>query len=296
MTKLLQLITIALLSFTQDSAFAGDDQTPIGDAVEELPIFDAHMHYKEPAWGPYPVEDVIELMDKSGVAMALVSSSPDEGTIMLWEHAPNRIVPELRPYHGSVGSSNWTDFERMADYLRDRLEKYPHEGIGEFHIRSIRMWNEPLFQSIIDMAKELDIYLHVHSDAEPIRWLYGLDPQVKIIWAHAGLGENPKNIYKLMSEFPNLLADTSLREQSILAGIGKLNPIWKKIIFEFHERLMVGSDTWVNGQWDYYEWIIASNRAWLRLLPREIAENIAYKNAERYFDREISIELIGTKQ
>lgn len=296
MTRQQKLTAIALIGLCQHFAFAGDDHTPIGDAVEELPIFDTHMHYKEPAWGPYPVEDVIELMDKSGVAMALVSSTPDEGTIMLWEYAPNRIVPELRPYHGSYGSHNWTGYDGMERYLKDRLEKYPHQGIGEFHIRSVSMWNEPLFQRIIEMAKKLDIYLHVHSDAEPIRWLYGLDADVKIIWAHAGLGVHADNVYELMAEFPNLLADTSLREQSILAGVGKLHPTWKKIIFEFHQRLMVGSDTWVNGQWDHYEWIIASNRAWLRLLPREMAENIAYKNAERYFERDITTEHIGTRQ
>ena len=108
MNRLQELFITILISCTSNFAFADDDHTPIGDAVEKLPIFDAHMHYKEPAWGPYPVEDIIELMDKSTVAMALVSSSPDEGTIMLWEYAPNRIVPELRPYHGNVGSSNWT--------------------------------------------------------------------------------------------------------------------------------------------------------------------------------------------
>ena len=51
-------------------------EAPIGEAVRDLPIFDAHIHYKEPAWGPYPVERVIELMDASGVAMGLVSSTP----------------------------------------------------------------------------------------------------------------------------------------------------------------------------------------------------------------------------
>ena len=66
---------------------------PFGDGVDHLPIFDAHVHYKEPAWGPYPPGTVIELMDKSGVAMALVSSTPDDGTIKLYEYAPNRIVP-----------------------------------------------------------------------------------------------------------------------------------------------------------------------------------------------------------
>ena len=89
-------------------------------------------------------------------------------------------------------------YDAIEDYLERRLTEYPHEGIGEFHIRSVSMWNEPLFQNIINMAKERDLYLHVHSDVEPIRWLYGLDPEVKIIWAHAGLGEPAKNVYKLM--------------------------------------------------------------------------------------------------
>ena len=295
MITLQKIIPFAFIFFIYPLCFANDNTGPIGDAVEELPIFDAHMHYKEPAWEPFPVDDVVKLMDKSGVAMALVSSSPDEGTIMLWEYAPNRIVPELRPYHDSVSSYNWTESEEMEDYLSARLSKYPHQGIGEFHIRSIKMWNEPLFRTIIKMARDRDIYLHVHSDAEPIRWLYGLDPEVKIIWAHAGLGEPADNVYKLMSEYPNLLADTSLREHSIISDDGELDPIWKTIILEFHQRLMVGSDTWVNGQWANYEYIIDSNRAWLRLLPRDIAENIAYKNAQRYFKRDISSDIIGTK-
>ena len=110
---------------------AQSDEAPIGEAVSDLPLFDAHLHYKEPAWAPYPVRSVIELMDESGVAMALVSSTPDEGTIMLWEYAPNRVVPELRPYHGDAGSSNWTKAEDMEAYLAQSARKaYPHDGIG----------------------------------------------------------------------------------------------------------------------------------------------------------------------
>ncbi len=287
------LSVFSALQATQ--ARAHDDQEPIGEAVEELPIFDAHVHYKEPAWGPYPVDSVIELMDRNGVAMGLVSSTPDEGTIMLWEYAPNRIVPELRPYHGNAGSSNWTELPEMARYLEGRLEKYPHEGIGEFHIRNRGMWDEALFRTVIQMAKERDIYLHVHSGTEPIRWLYELDPDVKIIWAHAGLGEPASAVYELMSEFPDLLADTSLREYAILGPGDTLDPEWEKIIMEFQDRLMVGSDTWVNSQWDDYDAIIASNRLWLSRLPRTVAEKIAYKNAERAFGRDVSSNLIGKR-
>lgn len=277
------------------SAWAQDDKTPIGDAVADLPIFDAHIHYKKPAWGPYPVESIIELMDKNGVAMGLVSSTPDEGTIMLWEHAPNRIVPELRPYHGDAGSSNWAKSPGMDTYLARRLDTYPHEGIGEFHIHSLDRSDEPLFRKVIAMAMERDIYLHVHSGPEPIRWLYSLDPKVKIIWAHAGLGEPAEVVFDVMRDHPDLLADTSLRESAILGFNETLDPVWEKIIMSYHDRLMVGSDTWVNGQWDRYDNIIASNRRWLAKLPRPIAENIAYKNAERIFGRTISMDQIGTR-
>jgi predicted TIM-barrel fold metal-dependent hydrolase len=98
-----------------------------------------------------------------------------------------------------------------------------------------------------------------------------------------------------MKEFPGLYADTSLREWSILGAGEELDPQWKKIILEFQDRLMIGSDTWVNSQWDNYSAIMDSNRQWLSKLPREVAEKIAYKNAEKLFNRKISMEQIGTR-
>ncbi len=295
--KPLRIAAVALvaLALPFTAARSDGDHAPIGDAVRTLPIFDAHVHYKEPAWDRYPVASIIEMMDRNGVAMGLVSSTPDEGTIMLWNYAPSRIVPELRPYHGAVGSSNWTKAPDMEAYLAKRLEQYPHQGIGEFHIHSLDINDAPLFRRVIAMAKSRDIFLHVHSGAEPVRWLYSLDPTVKIIWAHAGLGTAPRDVYALMAEFPTLAADTSLREFEILGSGNRLNPEWEKIILAFQDRLLVGSDTWVNSQWDSYDSIIASNRRWLAKLPRAVAEKIAYRNAEQLFGRNISMELIGKR-
>ncbi|GHA55185.1 hypothetical protein GCM10008927_21340 [Amylibacter ulvae] len=283
------------MAFTSTLALADGNHEPIGDGVHDLPLFDAHVHYKQPAWADYPVKSIVEMMDRNGVAMGLVSSTPDQGTIMLWEYAPNRIVPELRPYHDEAGSSNWAKTEGMTKYLEKRLADYPHQGIGEFHIHRLDQTDEPLFREVIRMAKERDIYLHVHSGAEPVRWLYSLDKDVKIIWAHAGLGENARDVYALMDDFPTLVADTSLREHAILGHGDKLNPAWEKIIMAFSDRLMIGSDTWVNSQWDNYDGIMDSNRAWLAKLPREIAEKIAYKNAERLFGISVSMDQIGTR-
>jgi predicted TIM-barrel fold metal-dependent hydrolase len=286
---------LCLAVFPAKTAAAQDTTRPIGDAVKDLPLFDAHVHYKQDAWSFYDTKSIIELMDKSGVAMALVSSTPDEGTIRLWEFAPNRIVPELRPYHDNVTSSNWTKAPGIAEYLKVRLEKYPHQGIGEFHIHSLDTNDAPLMREVIAMAKARDILIHVHSGAEPVRWLYSPDPDVKMIWAHAGLGENAETVHALMAEYPKLFADTSLREDEILGSGADLDPAWRKVVYDFQDRLMIGSDTWVTGQWDRYGDIMTSNRAWLAKLPRDVAEKIAYKNAEKLFGRKVSMELIGKR-
>ena len=287
-------IVAALLSISAHSARAGDDH-PIGEAIGKVPIFDAHMHYKQPAWQAYPPATVVELMDQNGVAMALVSSTPDEGTIRLWEFAPQRVVPELRPYHGDAGSSNWAKSPGMADYLRGRLAKYPHQGIGEFHIHQIDPEDEPLLRDVAAMAKSGDIPVHVHSGAEPVRLLYRLEPSLTIIWAHAGMSEPAGVVEAMMAEFPSLYADTSFRENDILAAGDGIAPDWRQVIERFPKRFMVGTDTWVNSQWADYAGLIAINRQWLAHFPRKTAELIAYKNAERLFGRKVTLELIGKR-
>jgi hypothetical protein len=288
-------IATSLLIGTPVTCSADENAKHIGKDVATLPLFDAHIHYKEPAWGPYPPATVLQLMDKSGVAMALVSSTPDEGTIKLWRYAPNRIVPELRPYHGNAGSSNWTKAPGMFDYLMKRLDDYPHEGIGEFHLHNVDPRDEVLLGKIAEQAISRDIYIHVHSGKEPVQLLFSLEPKLKIIWAHAGMSEPAEVVEEMMAAHKTLYADTSFREGDILASHDTIDPAWRRVLERFSDRFMVGSDTWVNGQWARYEEIIAVNRQWLSRFPRPIAEKIAFKNAERLFGRTIKKRLIGQR-
>lgn len=282
---------IPALALLPAFAFAHE---PIGKAAQDLPIFDAHIHYKEPAWGPYPPETVIELMDRNGVAMGLVSSTPDAGTILLWEHAPDRIVPELRPYHGDAGSSNWMGAHGMEQYLGQRLNKYPHEGIGEFHVRAMAGANKPLLRKVAEMALERDIPIHIHSDDAPVRFFFEIAPELTVIWAHVGMSSPPEVVGPMMDKHARLFADTSYRESDILEDDG-LDPEWQALLMRHSDRFMIGSDTWVNGQWASYDGIIQMNREWLSYLPREVAEKIAYKNAEKLFGRKVTKDLIGTR-
>ena len=109
----------ALLSLICSSPISAEQL--LGEDAASIPIFDVHVHYHEPAWQPFPPESVITIFDQNRVAMALVSSSPDDGTLALWEHSPERIVPELAPYHGDWTNQTWMSNDGMEDYLTTRL-------------------------------------------------------------------------------------------------------------------------------------------------------------------------------
>jgi len=75
---------------------------------------------------------------------------------------------------------------------------------------------------------------------------------------------------------------------------GTIDADWRRVIERFPDRFMIGSDTWANSQWAEYRGLIKINRKWLSRFSRSIAENIAYKNAERLFGRRVSGHLLGT--
>jgi len=266
----------------------------LGDDAKIIPIFDAHLHYSEPAWEPFPPETVIALFDSNRVAMALVSSTPDDGTIRLWELAPSRVVPEARPYHDAWDTANWMSAPGMLAYLGERLARYPHEGIGEFHVQTMEGANRELLAEIAREAMARGIPVHVHSAAEPVRFFFDTAPEITLIWAHAGMTAQPAEIGEMMDRYPRLYADTSIRNNDILQGTG-LDPDWEALLIHHADRFMVGTDTWVNSQWERYDRIIAASRLWLARLPRSVAEQIAYGNAQRLFGREVTENLIGRR-
>jgi hypothetical protein len=117
------LLAVILASFT---VAAG--------AQEQLPIFDAHLHYSHDAWETVPLQDAIAIMRKAGLKRALISSSGDDGQQRLYQAAPDLVIPELRVYRSRGEIGTWVRDETLIAYLEDRLSKYKYVGIGEFHL------------------------------------------------------------------------------------------------------------------------------------------------------------------
>lgn len=254
-----------------------------GQTPPELPIFDTHVHYKEQAWSVYPPEVAIDKMARSGVVKALVSSTPDEGTRMLYREDPDRIIPFLRPYHNEINSGNWLQYDTIIDYFRERLDMPAYQGLGEFHVHNPEDADSAVMRKTVSLAVERDLYIHLHSNHEVVEDIFSYEPGVKILWAHAGMSDPPEVVSEMFDRFDNLWVDISIREYEI-APDGELDADWKQLFLKHPDRITIGSDTWINAQWENYERIISFDRGWLSQLPPEIAKKIAYENAQLLFD------------
>src|SRR5436309_13956051 len=99
-------------------------------AGAELPIFDAHIHYSRPDWDAYTPERVLSILAQAGVRRAIVSSTPDDGTLRLYDRSPAGIVPFLRPYRTRDVMDSWTRDPAVAGYVEERLDKrHVYRGI-----------------------------------------------------------------------------------------------------------------------------------------------------------------------
>ena len=244
-----------------------------------MPIFDAHLHYSHDAWERLPPKDAIALLRKAGLKRAMVSSSSDDGTQMLYREAPDLILPSLRPYRMRGEMGTWMRDASVPAMLEDRLAKYKYVAIGEYHIFG-QDADLPVMRRVVQLAKKHRLFLHSHSDAEAIRRQFQQDPDARILWAHSGF-DSPDKVGEMLGQHKNLWCDLAYRSDH--ATMGKVDSEWRKTFLAFPDRFVVGTDTFTPERWYYVGEHANWTRAWLADLPREVAERIGYRNGEALF-------------
>lgn len=253
------------------------------EAQPALPILDTHIHYSAPDWGEYPEERILGILDRAGVTRALVSSTPDEGTLRLHRKDPARIVPILRPYRTREDMAGWWKDQSMVAYLESRLALGVHRGIGEFHLHGGDI-DTPVMRKIAALAVGQGLPLHAHSDEAAVVALFALEPRLRILWAHAGMSSGPEAVGALLDRYPGLSVELALRNSDVAPG-GVLDPAWRALFLRHPDRFMVGTDTWVTSRWEALPGSVDDVRRYLGQLPQGVAEALAWKNAERLFPK-----------
>ncbi len=264
----------ALLAFVSLLAAAGT-----ASADQELPIFDAHMHYSHDAWEVVPPRQVVEILKAAGVKRAMVSSSNNEGTRMLQDVAPSVIVPELRPYRSRGELSTWAKDPTIIGFLEDMLSKRRYVAIGEFHIFGADA-DLPNMRKVVELAKKYGLYLHSHSDADAVQRHFQQDPTARVLWAHSGF-ERPEKVREMLRRYSTLWCDLAFLTSH--ASNGKVAPGWREAFLEFPDRFVVGTDTFTPERWHYVVEHARWSRQWLSDLPPDVARKIAYENGDRLF-------------
>ena len=204
------------------------------------------------------------------------SSSDDDGTQKLLAEAPDLIVPELRPYRTRADTSGWVRDDGIVRYLEQRLAKYRYAGIGEFHLYGADA-ELPVPQRLVALARERDLLLHAHSDADAVERLFKSWPQARILWAHSGF-DRPEKVREVLRQHKQLWCDLAYRTDQ--ASGNKVDTAWREAFIEFPDRFMVGTDTFTPERWHYIVPHADFSRGWLADLPPSLAERIAWRNAE----------------
>ena len=249
-----------------------------------MPIFDAHLHYSHDAWERLPPKDAVALMRQAGLKRAMVSSSSDEGTQKLFAEAPELVLPVLRPYRtrGEIGS--WMNDASVVAHLETRLKQFNnYVAIGEYHVYGADA-DLPVVRRVVQLAREHQLFLHSHSDAEAIERQFKQDPTARILWAHSGF-DSPAKVREMLRKYKNLWCDLAFRSDhaTVGAGGGKVDPAWRAAFLEFPDRFVVGTDTFTPERWFYVPEHARWSRQWLADLPQDVSERIGWKNGETLF-------------
>jgi hypothetical protein len=248
-------------------------------SAQTLPIFDSHLHYSHDAWQQLPPKEAIAILRKAGLKAAMISSSSDDGTQMLYAEAPDLVIPVLRPYRKRGELSTWVRDPSIIPHLESRLKANRYVAIGEYHVYGADA-DLPVMRRVVELARENKLYLHSHSDADAIERQFKQDPNARILWAHSGF-DSPDKVREMLRKHKNLWCDLAFRSDH--ASNGKVDPAWRAAFMEFPDRFMVGTDTFTPERWHFVVEHANWSRQWLSDLPPAVAERIAYKNGETLF-------------
>jgi len=224
---------------------------------------------------------------------------------------------------GDAGPAVQQKFEARAEQiLRDGAVGFgemssEHLSFAPSQVYETAPPDHPLFLLLADIAAAHNVPIELHLDILPqaillpsglksppnpvnlaenltsFERLLAHNPHAKIVWAHAGsdgLGyRTPDLCRRLLQAHPNLYMEIKIDPQELgknppLAVDGKIRPQWLKLLNDFPDRFVIGSDQhYTSGR------PMTGPQRWqmpvllLNELPRGLQQKIAEDNALRIF-------------
>lgn len=250
------------------------------EPVYTPPIFDAQVHYNNNSWHRVSVKAVLNTAEELNVPWLLVGSTPNEGTWKLFYKDPERVIPMLVPGFSREDRETWFNDPKIKGYIDKEVRDRPYRGIGEFFLFDGQV-NTPVVRHMVALAVERKLVLHARSDPNAVRQLFELGPSLRILWAHAGMFTQPDVINSMLNRYKNLWVEISHRGD--VAPRGKLDPAWRELMLRHPDRFLLGTGTYSSQYWYRFREYLHRYRGWLKDLPPDVAEKIAFRNGLTLF-------------
>lgn len=233
-------------------------------------------------------------------ARAYYYSATDAFVARSWLALPKASRRRVHPF---LCGFDPTD-RNAVNHIKRMMQWYPNvwQGIGEVFTRhddltalimgETPVADHPALDAVYELARQNDFAVQLHSNIgnkhkrNPI-YLPEFEralqkhPKTRIILAHAGFSRDfdiptiVDDIRRIVGKYPNLWVDLSwvVFENSI-APDGKVDPAWTKLVVDYPDRFMVGTDK--IGHWKTYD--IRKYDVFLDTLPKKTAMKVARDN------------------
>ena len=271
--------------------------------LQPPPFADIHLHYNYDHEEYISPQAVVDILKERNVVLGVVSSVPSAHALKLAEAGEGWILPLFTPYYQAGNRHNWFFDEQVVTQARAALASGKYAGIGEMHLApglGPRRDN-PVVQGLIELADRYDVPVLIHTDASDHRYLLPIcrsHSQVRFLWAHAGGILGPDELRPLLEACPNVWLEFSARDPWHYAGFagkdGSLGPDWRRLIIDYQDRIMTGTDPVWNAHqmyrwyeadqgWKHYDKFFQFQHNWMATLPEDVARRIRLTNAQHFF-------------
>ncbi|MGD8309301.1 MAG: amidohydrolase family protein [Chromatiales bacterium] len=269
------------------------------------PLADVHVHYR---WDQPESDDpskAVAALERNGIALAVAFGTPADLGPVLKEAGGERILLLYTPYRITEDKYTWHQDETVPGRMRAALDTGEYAGIGELHLIGgfAPDWRTPVVSSVLELARERSLPLLLHVEFGRPEYLIDLcssNPDLRILWAHAGGLQGPGQVKRVLDACPGLHVELSARDPwryvatPIADEAGRLLPGWRTLILAHPERFMVGSDNvwpvdgldrWETGDtgWSEMDRFVAFHRHWMADLPPGVERKVRLDNALRFF-------------
>ncbi len=266
------------------------------------PMADVHLHYN---WNQEEVispEQVIAILRKQNIQLAVVFSRPSAMALKLRKAGGDWVIPFWSPYYKAGIKLDWYRYPEVVSEARRALASGKYYGIGEMHLVAglAPRRDNLVVQGLISLAREFKVPVTLHTDASSHKYFLPIcskNPKVRFLWAHAGGILQAEEVGSLMTKCPNVWVEFSARDPwhyGHFTDEDKVEDSWVALFNKYPNRFMVGVDPvwnafqvyrWYEADegWSHYAVINNHHRNWMSKLDPAIEHKIRIVNAQKFF-------------